>query len=61
MKLTLSIKMDNAAFTDDPAVELDCILSGLVKRINTDGVRVDRVWRLNDTCGNNVGEAKISK
>lgn len=53
--------MDNAAFTDDPAVELDCILSGLVKRINTDGVRVDRVWRLNDTCGNNVGEAKISK
>jgi len=56
MKATITVQMDNAAFSDEPASELARILRDLAKHIeNGDDHR-----RLMDFNGNHVGEFAIS-
>ena len=60
MKLTISIKMDNAAF--EPAgFEAARILRDLAQRIAARGAVPSDRFELADVNGNTVGQAKVSR
>ena len=58
MNATIKVKMDNAAFGDDPTAELARILRALAGRID-EGVNLDEDYSLRDVNGNRVGECII--
>ena len=61
MKLTVTIKMDNAAFHDgDNGNELARILRGLAERLDNATVSPGAALNLRDVNGNTVGEARVS-
>jgi len=57
MQAKITVKMDNAAFTDDPGAELARILRDLAKHIENG----DTGRRLMDGNGNRVGEFTITE
>lgn len=62
MEYQLNIKLDSAAFGDDPELELYRVLQQAAKRILDRGVeRGQREWRLLDSNGNAVGFDKIAE
>lgn len=61
MKFKLEIKCDNAAFGENAQEvgdEVLSILEDLCKKVEAHGVKVGSLYRLFDTNGNRVGEAK---
>jgi hypothetical protein len=58
MQIILSIKADNAAFTDDPGAEVARILRDAAKHIERDG---PHFRRLMDSNGNKVGEMDFTE
>ncbi len=58
MKFKMEVNMDNAAFSDDPAIELQIILECIGDKIRGNGQRSGTVF---DTNGNSVGKWEISK
>ena len=62
MKLTIEIKMDNAAFTDWNAGEASRILAKCAENISYYNVLVDGdKWNLLDFNGNTVGKVEVTK
>ena len=62
MELTLTLNMDNAAFTDAPGVECSRILrqlAGDIEQPDADHAFAGRKFHLRDLCGNRVGVAQI--
>lgn len=57
MKLKIEIEMDNAAFADEPDLEVAEILAKMARFINLD--RPDRI-NLHDSNGNTVGKAEVT-
>lgn len=62
-KLVVEIKLENAAFDEDPSFEVSRILSDLAKRIRKDGMDqlVDRDITVMDVNGNSVGRCGIEE
>jgi len=60
MKLTIQIKMDNAAF-DPSGTEAARILRELADRLDGDNLRAKDLRPLRDINGNRVGEAKVTR
>jgi len=56
--LRITIKMDNAAFEDEPWCEVATILQHYVKGLEEGG---DLQKRIFDSNGNTVGEAKVTR
>lgn len=61
MKLTITIQMDNAAFEPDPEHETICILTSLAVGIREDQLAPGWSATLQDSNGNTVGKAKVTK
>lgn len=62
MKAKIVIQMDNAAFEDDPSVELARILQELAVRVT--GASLDKYFpllSLRDINGNCVGELEVTE
>ncbi len=57
MKATITVKMDNAAFTDNPGDELARILRDLAKHVENG----DTGRPLMDSNGNRVGMFEVSE
>jgi hypothetical protein len=61
MKVVIEIECDNAAFEDDPGLEVAKILLGLVNHLRNCRVVIDGpgpVMKLRDSNGNTVGSCK---
>lgn len=58
MKATITVQMDNAAFTDDPGAELARILRELAEKTDREG---PFVRHLRDANGNTVGKMIIER
>lgn len=59
MIATITVRMDNAAFENDPTWELAFILKGLAERLQ--GASIDENFPLRDQNGNRVGELVITE
>jgi hypothetical protein len=57
MKATITVQMDNAAFTDDPGAELARILRELARVTERDGPHNRRAM---DANGNQVGQMDMT-
>lgn len=61
MKLTITIKMNNEAFGDDPGTEVARILRKLSMTTEQERVFIGDSWRLIDINGNIVGKAEVTE
>jgi hypothetical protein len=61
MKATITVKMDNEAFTDAPGYELARILRECATLVADGGYGHELTAKLRDINGNTVGEVKIRR
>lgn len=61
MKATITVEMNNAAFELPAGSELARILRELASKIDESNLEgEDRIWKLRDINGNNVGQLKVT-
>lgn len=61
MELKIRIEMDNAAFEDEPSVEVSRILRKIIKEIDGLSLSVGTYIPLMDANGNKVGTAEVAE
>jgi hypothetical protein len=61
MTLTITIKMDNAAFSEDNGAEVARILAKFAREVESHTLEPDDSYKLRDINGNTVGTVSVSE